>query len=174
MEIEKFWSYPIKLFYWPFCFHSVLACVMNFSASPWQHLLSFFSLCSYTPIPNDLLCHILWSSCHRMDILVHVGCHSIYICFGAFFCFVLCFAGYGIKLFRFLSLCFTSNIAFFVFFASWIFLPSIVTYSLVTALDFLILVRSLIISGIISSSLILYTNCFLSLLSLFYSHTDLP
>ena len=48
-----------------------------------------------TPLQNTLLCYLLHSPCHRLDIImVHVPYHSIFICFWAFLCFFMCFVSY--------------------------------------------------------------------------------
>ena len=53
------------------------------------HLLTAFCSGFYTPAQNNLLCHTLHSSCHRLEsCVVHVCCQSIYSCFVSPFYFI--------------------------------------------------------------------------------------
>ena len=64
----KFWSYHVIFFCWHVFFFSVFAHVMNFCVVPWQNPLSLVCLCSCISVQKYLLCHILHSSCCRLDI----------------------------------------------------------------------------------------------------------
>ena len=143
--------------------------VMNISVLFSDIISDHFCSCFCTPIQNDLLCHILHSSCHRLDIfLVHVGCHRICTCFEVFLCFSLCLVCNGFSLQHQIlqilwSLWFLKD-AFHILCTSIAFGQQS-TCSLVTLLVYLVAVSCLIISVIISSLCIPFLNCCLSLQS---------